>query len=93
MQDWALVVYKNNDLVEIGLTGLTRILRGGVRVSKNARLCYADSIDWDRMTHPDYHEFNVIEVKIDSYKAAQFFSSAKIEPQDNSQHARYTMIR
>ena len=52
LQDWALVVYKNNDLVEIGLTGLTRILRGGVRVSKNARLCYADSIDWDRMTHP-----------------------------------------
>lgn len=31
---------------EIGLKSLTEITRGGVRIEKNAMLCYVDTIDW-----------------------------------------------
>ena len=47
LQDYALVVYKNENLEEIGLSGLTKILKGGVRVSNNKKLCYAETVDWE----------------------------------------------
>ncbi len=62
IQNWALIVFENPDMVELGLTGLTKILRGAVRITKNSKLCYVKTIDWDLMTHEDYHEFNMIEV-------------------------------
>lgn len=47
LQDYALVIYKNENLEEIGLSGLTKILKGGVRVSNNKKLCYAETVDWE----------------------------------------------
>ena len=47
LQDYALVVYKNENMEEIGLSGLTKILKGGVRVSNNKKLCYAETVDWE----------------------------------------------
>ena len=49
LQDYALVIYKNENLEEIGLSGLTKILRGGVRVSNNKKLCYAETVDWENI--------------------------------------------
>ena len=55
-QDYALVVYKNENLEEIGLSGLTKILKGGVRVSTNKKLCYAQTVDWERIVvEKSYH--------------------------------------
>ena len=34
---------------EIGLKSLTEIQRGSVLIEKNPNLCYAESIDWDRI--------------------------------------------
>jgi hypothetical protein len=61
-QNYALIIYKNPDLEEIGLTGLTKILLGGVSITKNSKLCYANTIDWNKMTSPEFHEYNVIKV-------------------------------
>lgn len=36
---------------EIGLKSLTQITRGGVRIEKNAMLCYVDTIDWAAITN------------------------------------------
>ena len=44
-----MVIYKNENLEEIGLSGLTKILRGGVRVSNNKKLCYAETVDWENI--------------------------------------------
>lgn len=33
-------------LQDIGLTSLTSIMRGSIRVEKNPVLCYIDTIDW-----------------------------------------------
>ena len=52
----------NSDLEEIGLLSLTTILRGGVRIAKNLKLCYANTINWERITQKEFHEKNIIQV-------------------------------
>ena len=48
--DYALVVYENQQLRDLGLFGLTRVMRGTVRIEKNPYLCYLDTVDWERLT-------------------------------------------
>ena len=62
LQDYALVIYKNPDLEEIGLPSLNRIMNGGVRITKNPKLCYARTVDWWRMIHPDFREKIIVKV-------------------------------
>ena len=50
-----------NQMAEIGLTSLTHILRGGVRVEKNRNLCYVKTIDWKKIVSPPYHSNILIE--------------------------------
>lgn len=44
--DYALAIYENPNMIEVGLTSLTHIMRGGVRIVKNPLLCFADTINW-----------------------------------------------
>ncbi len=46
-------MYRNEKMEDIGLTGLTTILRGGVRISMNPLLCYVDTVDWRRIVAND----------------------------------------
>ncbi|XP_042898264.1 insulin-like peptide receptor isoform X1 [Parasteatoda tepidariorum] len=45
--NYALVVFELYQLQEIGLSNLTDILRGSVRIEKNPGLCYVETIEWD----------------------------------------------
>ncbi|XP_035217767.1 insulin-like peptide receptor [Stegodyphus dumicola] len=45
--NYAFVVNEMYQLQEIGLSRLTDILRGSVRIEKNPGLCYVDTVDWD----------------------------------------------
>ena len=56
LQDFALVIYQMNRMAEIGLTGLTHILRGGVRVEKNRNLCYVNTVNWKRIVSSAYYQ-------------------------------------
>ncbi|XP_071744037.1 insulin receptor isoform X2 [Lepeophtheirus salmonis] len=47
VMNYAFVVIYCNNLYEIGLRSLTHILRGGVRIEFNTRLCYVHTINWD----------------------------------------------
>ena len=47
--NYALVIYQNQDLKNVGLTKLTVIKNGGVRIAENSRLCYTRNINWDHM--------------------------------------------
>ena len=47
--NYALVAYEMPNLEELGLVSLTTIMRGAVRLTKNVRLCYVDTIDWSRI--------------------------------------------
>ncbi|RWS08270.1 insulin receptor-like protein [Dinothrombium tinctorium] len=44
--DYALAIY-DMQLQQIGLSNLTTIARGSVRIESNPKLCYVDTIDWD----------------------------------------------
>jgi len=44
--NYALVVFEMPDLEELGLWNLRQIVRGAVRIERNPRLCYIDTIDW-----------------------------------------------
>lgn len=54
------------DIEEIGLLGLTHILRGGVRIERNPKLCYERTIDWKRILNPKY--YGNIQVKVSTAK-------------------------
>lgn len=44
--NYALVIFEMPHLREIGLRGLTNVLRGDVRIEKNQELCHLSTIDW-----------------------------------------------
>jgi insulin receptor len=47
--DFALVVYEMLQLQQLALKSLTDIVRGAVRIEKNPKLCFVETIDWDRI--------------------------------------------
>ncbi|XP_073957098.1 LOW QUALITY PROTEIN: insulin-like receptor [Choristoneura fumiferana] len=47
--DFALVVFDNENLVSLGLRSLTHIEQGAVRIQHNDRLCYTNTIDWSKI--------------------------------------------
>lgn len=47
-EGYALLVYHTH-LENIGLSKLTAITRGGVRIENNYSLCYVETIDWSRI--------------------------------------------
>uniref|UniRef100_A0A915PX02 receptor protein-tyrosine kinase n=1 Tax=Setaria digitata TaxID=48799 RepID=A0A915PX02_9BILA len=49
IMNYALVIYQNTHLVEIGLPKLTTIINGGVRIMDNTQLCYSRYIDWSQI--------------------------------------------
>jgi len=44
--NYGLVIFDMPDLEDIGLYSLTSIVRGGIRIEKNPRLCYVNTLDW-----------------------------------------------
>ncbi|XP_059149829.1 putative molluscan insulin-related peptide(s) receptor isoform X2 [Physella acuta] len=57
--NYALISYEMPDLVELGLINLRTISRGGVRLSKNGKLCYIDTVDWSKITDPS----SILDIK------------------------------
>ncbi|XP_046861497.1 insulin receptor-like [Xenia sp. Carnegie-2017] len=45
-QGYALVVYQNDALLNLGLDSLTTIQQGGVRIEHNDRLCFLNQVRW-----------------------------------------------
>lgn len=53
LYNYALVIYEMQDLEEVGLLGLTKIMGGGVRIELNPRLCYIKTIQWFGITNSE----------------------------------------
>lgn len=64
--DYSLIIYEFDDLEEIGLINLQKIVRGAVRIEKNNKLCFADRIDWSSISE------NNLEHYIDKNKLARY---------------------
>ncbi|XP_026738926.1 insulin-like receptor isoform X2 [Trichoplusia ni] len=63
-KDYALIIFDNEHLESLGLRSLTKIVRGGVRIQANDRLCYTNTIDWSKITS-EYAE-NIIRKNYDT---------------------------
>ena len=50
--NYALVAYEMPDFEDLGLGSLTKIMRGAIRLEKNPKLCYIDTINWTHITDP-----------------------------------------
>lgn len=48
-EGYALIVYSNMHLEQLGLSKLTTISRGGIRIEKNVMLCFVKTIDWTQI--------------------------------------------
>ena len=55
---------------EIGLTSLTHILRGGVKIEKNSDLCYVDTVNWEAIVTEKYH--SLISIDVSSFQIISF---------------------
>ncbi|KAK8757577.1 hypothetical protein V5799_004791 [Amblyomma americanum] len=60
-RDYALVVFEVESLVELGLSRLTHIQRGAVRIEKNPHLCYADTVDWHRIAPHSFDGHHLVD--------------------------------
>ncbi|KAK6042589.1 receptor L domain protein [Cooperia oncophora] len=49
IQHFSLIIYQNEDLIDIGLTKLRLIRNGGVRIAENNKMCYSRYIDWKHL--------------------------------------------
>jgi Receptor L domain len=49
-KDFALIIYEMLELTEIGLSRLMEIERGNVRIEKNEKMCFVDTINWPKIT-------------------------------------------
>lgn len=48
--NYALVAFEMPDLEEVGLFGLRKIERGAIRLEKNPKLCYVNTVLWNALT-------------------------------------------
>ena len=61
--NYAFVAFEMPDMEELGLWGLTQIVRGAIRVEKNPKLCYLNTIDWMRITNMKLEDNFFVENK------------------------------
>ena len=61
--NYALVIFELYDLEEVGLYSLTSIERGAVRLEKNPKLCYIETINWSKISHVKKEDHFILENK------------------------------
>lgn len=59
--NYALVIFEMYDFEEIGLSSLTSIERGAVRLEKNPKLCYIETINWSYITNVKKEDHFIFE--------------------------------
>jgi hypothetical protein len=59
---YAMVVYGNPDLENIGLNHLRSIMTGAVRIEKNEMLCYVNTVDWNTIMSNETYASSLFEV-------------------------------
>lgn len=59
---YAMVLYGNPDLENIGLSHLKSVKNGAVRIEKNEMLCYVNTVDWSMIMSNETLEKSLFEV-------------------------------
>ena len=59
---YALAIYQMKNMESVGLPSLTHIMNGGVRIEKNPRLCYVDTVKWEEIVVQETDKKSHIEI-------------------------------
>jgi len=62
VQFYALAIYQMKNMETVGLPSLTHIMNGGVRIEKNPRLCYVNTIKWKKIVVQQNDKNSHIEI-------------------------------
>ncbi|EPB80215.1 receptor L domain protein [Ancylostoma ceylanicum] len=78
IQHFSLIIYQNEDLMDIGLSKLRLIRNGGVRVAENNKMCYSRYIDWKHLMAGPLNDILVddaVEIGVGEGKICEFMTS------------------
>uniref|UniRef100_A0A915IAB7 Receptor L-domain domain-containing protein n=1 Tax=Romanomermis culicivorax TaxID=13658 RepID=A0A915IAB7_ROMCU len=78
VHNYALVLFQNEGLMEIGLPNLFEISHGSVRIAENPRLCYAETVNWSAICR----QANLIPSVIETNSDQSTFNLLIIRPVD-----------
>jgi len=53
---------------DLGLVSLRSIVRGAVRIERNPKLCYVDTVDWTALTSVDDKALFVLQNKVRHFR-------------------------
>lgn len=67
-EGYALSVFDNENLEELGFKSLTTIMQGAVRIQRNIELCYINTIDWSEILMSNIKDFREVENKRECFK-------------------------
>lgn len=82
-ESYALVIYQNPQLSEVGLSNLRAIVKGGVRIEKNTFLCFAETVNWKRILSPNATDAEImIKYNRDGNECPRCPGDTKIKSQD-----------
>ncbi|EDW13659.2 insulin-like receptor [Drosophila mojavensis] len=59
-ESYALVVYQNRDLLDIGLSNLRAITNGGVRIERNLYLCFVKTVNWRKIVSKNATDSDIV---------------------------------
>jgi len=62
VQFYALAIYQMKNMETVGLPSLTHIMNGGIRIEKNPRLCYVNTIHWEKIVVQENDKKSHIEI-------------------------------
>lgn len=63
-QNYSLIVTENPDLENLGLSNLSSLAKGAIRVERNEMLCYVNTVDWTLIVNDKSVSANVINVSL-----------------------------
>lgn len=72
-EGYALSIFDNEDLEELGLHSLTSIMNGAVRIQRNIELCYIKTIDWSEIIMSPSKNFKEVDNKRECFKCPDKF--------------------
>lgn len=62
--NYALLLVENPDLEIIGLSNLSAIKRGAVRIEKNEMMCFVNTVDWESIVNAAFINQTFIQVSL-----------------------------
>lgn len=84
--NFAFVVFEMLDLERIDLPSLTDIVRGAVRIEKNPKLCYLNTVDWGQIASSVSKDEHFIDSNGKNFECPDKCSENCPKDSDNVQH-------